>query len=242
MASASITNKPFFSILLTETETDLGTMDVITEIPLDVRRSSTSKFTAQVTESPIEDGSTINDHIIIKPDVVTCEGLVSDTPVTRIAGVGSPEQVETKGNIQPGLGERRSQGAYDLMEDIFRKKKIVTIIDEFTLFDDMVLEGWEVPRSKERGQGLDFTATFKKLVTVETLTATLPPDVVSAVKRRRKKTKIRRDLKKKLVKYISQQEKLFKLGKVTKAEAEANTTAYAKSIGTNYTGASGRTK
>jgi hypothetical protein len=197
-----------------------------------------------VTENPVEDGSTISDHIIIKPDVITCEGLVSDTPVTRIAGAVSPGQVQTKGNVQPGIGERRSQEAYDVMEDIFRQKLPVTIIDEFSYFDDMVLESWEAPRTGDRGSGgLDFTATFKKIITVETLTEALPPDVVSALKRRRAKTKTKRDnVNPELVKYLAQKQKVVEQGKKSKTPASPDEIAAAGGPATTWTSAYGRTK
>ena len=227
----NIQNKPFFSLLVTETER--GLMDTVTEVPLDVVSARTYRFAAKVTENPIEDGSVINDHVVEQPDVVTVEGIVSDTPVTRASGVTSPAEVKTKGNVEPGLGERRSQGAYDLMEDIYRGRLLCTLICEFTMFDDMILEQWEVQKSKDRTGGLFFSATFKKLVTVETLTGQLPPDVIAKLKRRRKKTTKGRDPV--LQKYVEQQFELVRQGKVSKADADSKITALAQNRGSSWT-------
>lgn len=235
----AINNKPFFAIMLTE-QNDDGTADTVTEVPLDVRQASTYRFQATVTENPVEDGSSINDHIVIKPDVVTCEGFVSNTPVTVASGTPNKTQVQTKGNVSKGLSTSAPQGAYDLMETIFRGKKIVTIVCEYTLFDDMVIESWEVPRSKDRGgNDLWFSATFKKIVTVETLTAQLPPDVVAKLKRRRAKKKVKSSS---VTKYTAQKAKVIEEGKKTKTTTDTKTKTAAKSPVTAGTTALKRTK
>jgi len=236
----SISNKPFFRILLTET--DEGLMDVITEVPLDVVSSRTYRFQAQITENPIEDGSTVNDHVIIKPDVITAEGFVSSAPVTRASGTTQPAAVALKGNTEQGLGENRPQSAYDMMEDIFRGKKPVTILAEYSLYDDMLLESWETTRSKDRGRGFFFTATFKKVVTVETLTGVLPPDVVSALKRRRAKKIAAKKAKTTATKLTAQQAKVIDEGKKAKTTPAASTTTKSQASGNAFSGAMGRAR
>ena len=236
----SNSNKPFFRILLTET--DEGLMDLTGEVPLDVVSTRTYRFQAQITENPIEDGSTVNDHVIIKPDVITAEGFVSSVPVTRASGVAAPAQVPLKGNTEPGLGENRPQSAYDMMEDIFRGKKPVAILAEYSLYDDMLLESWETTKSKDRGRGFFFTATFKKVVTVATLTGTLPPDVVSALKRRRAKKIAAKKAATTASNLTAQQATVIDEGKKSKTTTDADTKATSRASGSAFSGALGRTR
>jgi len=43
-----------------------------------------------VTSSPVEDGATIADHIILQPEEISIRGIVSNTPV-KLFGIGAFE-------------------------------------------------------------------------------------------------------------------------------------------------------
>ena len=75
------------------------------------------------------------------------------------------------------------------MWQVWQKRLPLTVVTEYLVYDDMVLESFEVPKSRDQGGGLWFSASLVKIVTVRTLTATLPPEVVARLKRKRAKTK-----------------------------------------------------
>lgn len=175
----------FVSLLVTEPIGGLD--DVITEIPLDVRVSTNHSFSAQVTEYPVESGAVITDHVHLRPVSITLEGLVSDSPVNVLPNSITP----LKGDVNTGWNgvSTRSQDAYDVLQDVYTNRLPITYVSRYATFEDMIIEKLDIPQSRDRGSGaLWFTLSLKKITTVETLAAALPPDVVAALKRRRKKT------------------------------------------------------
>jgi hypothetical protein len=223
-------NIPLIALLVTEPIYD-GTQDVVTEIPLDARVGGSYRFEAEITQFPVESGAQITDHVHLRPDVITLEGMVSDTPVTSI-----PTYLGLRGDQEAGTASSRSQNAYDALHQVWRERLPVTVVTEYMVFDDMIIESFEVPKGQDRGEALWFTAALKKVNTVETLVAQLPADVVARLKRRRKKTAANRKAKPKLEKYSSQKAAEAQTGKVTPSTPDTKTQTSARAAAANHTG------
>lgn len=221
-------NVPLISLLVTEPLYD-GTQDTITEIPLDARVGSTYRFSAEITQFPVESGATITDHVHLRPDEIQLEGMVSDTPVNEL-----PTYLGLRGDRESHETGLRSQTAFDAMFTVWRDRLPLTVITEYMVFDDMLIESFEIPRAPDRGEAIWFTMTLRKIVTVETLTAALPPEVVARLKRRRSKTKAKRKANIKLEKYSSQKAAEARTGKVSTTEAGAKSQAAAVAAGAKF--------
>lgn len=212
---------PLISLLVTEPLYD-GTQDVITEIPLDARVGSSYRFSSEITQYPVESGATITDHVHLRPDEITIEGMVTDTPVNEL-----PTVLGLRGDNQAAPAGARTQGAFDALWTVWRNRLPLTVVTEYLVLDDMIIESLEIPKSPDRGEAIWFTLTLKKITTVETLTAALPPEIVARLKRRRKKTAARTKASTKLSKFAAQKAAQYQLGKVststpgTKAQASA---------------------
>ncbi len=59
------------------------------QMELDVSLNETHEATAQLSQNEIEDGSAINDNIVLAPLKLTIEGVVSKTPLGTSALIGS---------------------------------------------------------------------------------------------------------------------------------------------------------
>jgi len=173
-----MTTKPNIQILVTEPV--LGLEDTILELPIDVRIATTHTFSADVTEFPVEQGALISDHVHLRPDVLAIEGFVSDSPLIAL----STAPAILKGDKGQTESYTRSKDAFDVLQAIYRGKKPLTVIDRFQTYEDMVIERLEITQSQERSTGLWFNMTVRKIQTVETMVASLPPDVVAALKRK----------------------------------------------------------
>lgn len=115
-------------------------------IELDVSISEDHKYTSKVTSFPIENGTNVSDHIINLPEIVTIEGIVSDTPL-NIFSLGN-----------------RSIDAFNSLVQIHRDKKIVTLVTGIKVYQNMVMTVLNVPRSLETGQSLTFNLEFQKVL------------------------------------------------------------------------------
>jgi hypothetical protein len=204
---------PLISLLVTEPLFD-GTEDVITQIPIDARISSTYSFRAEVTQFPVESGATVTDHVHTRPDEITLEGMVSDSGLVEF-----PSLLGLRGDgelQQPGT---RRQTAFDAIFRAFTDKTPLTVVTEYLIFDDMVIESFDVPKSPERGEAIWFNMTLRKISTVKTLTSSLPPEVVARLKRRRAKVEARRRANRKAPKNDAQTSEEAKRGKVSTSPA-----------------------
>lgn len=121
-------------------------------------------FEADVTEHPVERGTSIVDHVRIKPLTISVEGIVSDTPI----GLMADERNAAQGTAQVGqiqvLNSQPSVDAYAFLKQIFQAREPVTIKTSLQTFDDMVLQSLSAPRSASDGDSLRFRATFRQVV------------------------------------------------------------------------------
>lgn len=68
------------------------------------------RLTAEVPETPVEDGSFVNDHIIIRPLTVTIEGSVADVFIRRAALATTTTRVLAEiGNVASQFAPPRTQ-------------------------------------------------------------------------------------------------------------------------------------
>lgn len=130
---------------------------------VDVALNEDYSFDSDVTDFPVESGSSIVDNIRPKPIVVRIEGIISNTPIGNIAqarqsaGMGG----SGKGPTPP------TDDAYDTLLDIRDKREPVTITTSLRTYENMALQSLSVPRATGRGDELRFNATFKQVVIVQ---------------------------------------------------------------------------
>ena len=132
------------------TSVTLAKIDVL-ELDASISESHTGEV--EVTEHPIERGADITDHARPKPDRVTIEGLVSNTPLHRVP-------------VQNGDADT----AYTILRDIKDKAKLVKVITAKRVYTNMIMEHLNVPANVKVGDSLQFTAQFKEVVVVQNKT------------------------------------------------------------------------
>lgn len=219
-----MSGKPFVAILI-EDRQDYGVTEVVSEIPIDVCKSRTYRYQAQITDFPVESGASITDHRRKQPDVVEIEGLVSATPL-----VVAPTTLGLKGDSLTNAAGAPAplQAAHDALLSLHEKGTLVTIVTDYRTHEDMALESLEIQRSKETGRVFEFRATFKQLRIVATSAAALPASVLKKLKLKNR-PKVTRD--EKVRKYNTQLSQQVQAGKISPEESKKRLGDYAKSIG-----------
>jgi hypothetical protein len=129
----------------------------IAQVEVDVSLSEDHVSTCEVTENPVEIGADVTDHVQEKPDTLTIEGLVSDTPIRLL------------GNTF-GVSDNRARKTYDILREIKSAKKPITVVTGLRQYTNMILRSLTVPRNAETGQALKFTAEFVEVRLVESET------------------------------------------------------------------------
>ena len=137
----------------------------IGEIELDVIISETANTSSTVTSNPVENGSDVNDNIIINPMTFSMIGIVSDTKVAPLGGLNTLESFASESTPSKDVWE-------DLLE-LQANKIPFTLVTNLKAYDNVVIENLTETQDKETSNSLHFTANLKEFIFVgsEVLTA-----------------------------------------------------------------------
>lgn len=106
-----------------------------------------------ITEHPVEQGATINDHAWIKPRTVTIRAGQSDC----------------------GQGEGASREIYDKLLELQRSREPFEIVTGKQLYKNMLLETLTVVTDATTEQALIISASCREVIIVQTQVTSVPP-------------------------------------------------------------------
>ncbi len=138
----------------------------IGDLVIDCAVTEGHSFRSEISSFPTEDGSEVTDHVRVLPDMVTLEGLVSDTPLGG--------DLVTRREIASDLPSVDILAELKLIRE---KREPVTITTSLGVYTNMVMTGLDVPRDAATGESLKFTAIFQQIIVVtlkRTVTVTEP--------------------------------------------------------------------
>ena len=131
----------------------------ISVIDIDATISHQIKMSATLTDHTIEDGSVITDHAVKQPTEITVTGFVSNFPGSLVTGGLS---------IIPQRDDTRRQTAYQALKELMATTERVQVQDELDLYESYAMTDLVIPRDAETHNGIQFTATFRKVVVIAT--------------------------------------------------------------------------
>lgn len=114
-------------------------------VVMDAVLSEDHQYSSRVTSYPIESGTQISDHIIKEPEIVTINGVVSDTPINIFAPFN------------------RSINAFERLVQVYNNREPITVITGIKTYLNMVMTNLSVPRNFQSGQSLNFNITLQKI-------------------------------------------------------------------------------
>jgi hypothetical protein len=147
----------------------------ISVLNLDATIRETEEYTNEVTEFPVESGFSISDHVIRKPERVTIEGFITNTPIPNsivsapllIFGQGNRvkyalEKLLTFAGFDPsGVNSKHERGTA-------AAPQLIDVETGLRVYNDMIIESLSVPRDNGTGETLRFTVSLKKCIIVKT--------------------------------------------------------------------------
>lgn len=121
-------------------------------IELDAILNETIKMESTLTKSPIETGEDIVDHVIMTPDKLTIDAIITNTPLGYVA-IGSPFANPAK-------------RALDFLTGAFANRKPFDFVGGFKVYQNVVMTSFTPDRNSQTGDALRFTATLEQILTV----------------------------------------------------------------------------
>lgn len=157
-----------------------------TVINIDCTVSETHERESPPTEFEIEDGSTISDHIILKPIRLEITGMISDTPISIINAIATT----LVSAVTPPIGivgaaagialskvlsdsASPSVAAFNQLLQLQESKTAVSVLTTLKLYDNMFISKVTIPRDANTGKVLMFTVSLVQLLLVSPQTVNI---------------------------------------------------------------------
>ncbi len=116
------------------------------------------QFSNSVTDIPVEEGSSIADHIVEEQDVISVEAFIGNAAFEVVTMDGN-----TVSNLQAPDRMARVRQAYQELKKLVKDKKTVDVVLGLETFTNMVITSFSIDRDVETGANLPFSMEFKKI-------------------------------------------------------------------------------
>jgi hypothetical protein len=116
-------------------------------------------FSNSVTEIPVEDGSSINDHVTEVSDEISVKAFIGKAEFVKWEG----EYPKSQDDITEADPKARIINAYQTLLKLKRDRQPVEVAMGLDTFSDMIITSFEIERDVRTGADLPFDMTFKKL-------------------------------------------------------------------------------
>jgi len=129
--------------------TDIGGIEV------DITRKIEEIYTADLATFPIEEGTEITDHVVIKPVQLIVNGGFSDIRITKLLG----------GSLTSARG--RAKTAFDRLLSLFANQEVFDVMDGVHLFENMQFSSLNLTKDNPN-YSYSFVAELRAIQIVET--------------------------------------------------------------------------
>ncbi len=129
----------------------------------DVVMTEDHTWASEVTSNPVEDGEPVCDHVQRKADTLSISGVISNASLQRWKGYFWEKLSELL------TRESDVQIAFDKLRQIMDDRQPVTVYTRYRTYPDMVMTSLSIPRKREDGDAIEFTASFTHVRRVSTL-------------------------------------------------------------------------
>lgn len=113
-------------------------------------------YNNNIAEHPVHRSNPVADHKYRQANTVTVTGIVSDRPIL------SPVEA-----LRADFYTQRAKTAWERLQDLARGDELITIVTTLGTYTNHVLVDVSAQRSAESTNHLEFTATFREFVQVD---------------------------------------------------------------------------
>ena len=131
-------------------------------------------FRNKVTDVPIEEGSTISDHVIPEQDKISIEAFIGRTEFAVIGFDGTSEKID----LPPSTQNRIKQN-YKELKRLKESRQPLTLSLGLDVYKNMIITEFDIDRGVESGKDLPFSMSFTQVKIVKSETTAINVEVVS---------------------------------------------------------------
>ena len=139
------------------------------EISLDLILTETHSLNAVVTQHPVQDGSTISDHITILPRSGTMRVLVSNFSLSTAEGDARAawDEIYAQGEAAQKTLPNRAEEAWKKLKDLVKTRELVKVVTSLEVYEDVALTRVETTRDGDTGDALEIDIDYEQVTKVK---------------------------------------------------------------------------
>ena len=139
------------------------------EISLDLILTEGHSLNAAVTQHPVQDGSTISDHITILPRNGTLRALVSNFSLADASSNKAEtwQDVYEQGEAAQESLPNRAADTWEKLKELVKRRELVKVVTALEVYEDMALTRVETTRDGDTGDALEIEIDYEQAVRVK---------------------------------------------------------------------------
>ena len=173
----------------------------LTHMPFNLFVSEKHKLSFKVSDHPLQDGSTISDHVHRELREVTVEGMFTNHPMRKLEETNEVKFKDeyATSEVKPTV-TNTALANFENLKRLANERKPVRLVCSLEIYPKMVITNIDYDRDSKSGSSIRFTMTLRELKTVQlkatTSTYNFQPDemksandkLIAAQKKKGKRT------------------------------------------------------
>lgn len=144
----------------------------LTYMPFNLFISEKHSLKFRVSDHPLQDGSTISDHVHQEMQECTIEGMFTNHPMRKLEEVNEVKFKDeyATSEVKPTVSNT-ALANFEKLKLLAKQRKPVRLVCSLEIYPKMVVTGIDYDRDSKSGSSIRFTMTLREIKTVQ-LTAT----------------------------------------------------------------------
>lgn len=139
------------------------------EISLDIILSEGHSLNAAVTQHPVQDGTTISDHITILPRNGTLRALVSNFSLAAASSNKAEtwQDVYEQGEDAQKSLPNRAADTWEKLKELVKRRELVKVVTALEVYEEVALTRVETARDEDTGDALEIEIDYEQVTRVK---------------------------------------------------------------------------
>lgn len=139
----------------------------LTYMPFNLFISEKHSLKFRVSDHPLQDGSTISDHVHQEMQECTVEGMFTNHPLRKLEEVNEVKFKDeyAASDVKPTVSNT-ALANFEKLKLLAKQRKPVRLVCSLEIYPKMVITGIDYDRDSKSGSSIRFTMTLRELKTV----------------------------------------------------------------------------
>lgn len=159
---------------------------VLKHLPFNLLIDEDHTLNFRVSDHPLQDGSTISDHVHKEPAEVTINCLFTNHPIKKMSEVSEVTFKDdyATSEVKSTLTNKALEN-FEKVVALAKKREPVRLVTALQVYPKMIITSIKAPRDSKTGSAVKFTMTLREITTVSLKTTTMdynfqPDDMITA--------------------------------------------------------------